>query len=504
MMDAGISLALASKLRKIFENEERFLTFPIGLGYTYKSLAFMDESAGLTPQEQLNFKGNFARQFNLVPDDSVQYLPDPGRLLWNDVREIIHTAQFAASALSPEEEKKLDEAKKYLQTEISSNGESTVGYSRALAEYYQYRKIYNEAKEAYLNEKLSVEFASGPGSEELITAWQTGREAELKAMVGKAEQDWLMLGHRLEVEEKQIIIKNLEPRKYLETYRQDYLSDIDVCELADLNGEGVGFYTTFFSPNDAFKKSLPWPTISLTKEELKKLVNEASPDLKAMLGGDNNWEGIESIYLEYNNVVIMRPWFRPDFFYARHWNLPTGDLVSNGKIPCSGKIPAYVTSMLVARNMTIIKKKTADVKANHLAILNRVPLQKLKFDKPTVRVGTRLFPMPEFLPKPVRPRETRRLNLNPALMRRVPVVGSPALAVRGTKPKPILLRARFDGTTVTTLKPSMEHLRMNALYRKKGEPSLVTETYDFDGVSVLALVCKRIPKCPDPDPTLAW
>jgi hypothetical protein len=35
-------------------------------------------------------------------------------------------------------------------------------------------------------------------------------------------------------------------------------------------------------------------------------------------------------------------------------------------------------------------------------------------------------------------------------------------------------------------------------------PGLVTETFPFDGVFVLAYLCKRIPKAPNPDPTLKW
>ncbi|MBE0645505.1 MAG: hypothetical protein IH600_15595, partial [Bacteroidetes bacterium] len=37
----------------------------------------------------------------------------------------------------------------------------------------------------------------------------------------------------------------------------------------------------------------------------------------------------------------------------------------------------------------------------------------------------------------------------------------------------------------------------------KDTPS-ATETISPDGVCVLALVCKRIPKSPNPDPTLQW
>jgi len=507
-MDAEISLALAVKLRKIFEKKDRFLTFPIGLGYTYKSLAFMEDSAGLTPQEQLNFKGNFARQFNFIPDDSVRYMPDPGRLLWNDIRDVVSSAEFAESALSPKEEQKLDAARKYLQADVSFDGESAIGYSRALAEYYQYRKNYNEAHEAYLNEKLSVEFASGLGSEDLIDAWNAGREAELKAEAERAEQDWITLGHRFEVEDKLHTISTLSPRKYLESYRQDYMSDIDVCELADLNGEGVGFYSTFFSPLDAFKKSLPWPEISLTREELKNLVAEAPPDLKTLMGGDKINDKIESISLEYNNVVIMRPWFHPEFFSARHWKLSTDNLVSNGGIPRSGRIPAYVTSMLAVRNITVLKQQSAGMKTNKLAIFAHVPVHKLKVAKPTIRMGTRLRVMPATLPKPVRMSATLRPRINPALHRKLtsasPTARLTPTAASAVRLKPKFVTARFKGTTVTSLKPMRSHLAMNALFWKKDKPTLVTETYNLEGISILALVCKRVPKCPDPDPNLRW
>jgi hypothetical protein len=34
--------------------------------------------------------------------------------------------------------------------------------------------------------------------------------------------------------------------------------------------------------------------------------------------------------------------------------------------------------------------------------------------------------------------------------------------------------------------------------------ALATDTFGLDGVSVLALVCKRVPKSPDPDPAFTW
>ena len=47
-----------------------------GFGYSYKYLQFMQDpsSSGLTLQEQLNNKGDFAKLMNIVPEDSPIFL----------------------------------------------------------------------------------------------------------------------------------------------------------------------------------------------------------------------------------------------------------------------------------------------------------------------------------------------------------------------------------------------------------------------------------------------
>ena len=52
----AFSLALANKMQMIFEKEDKFLTYPLGVGFDYLYLSFMKEpsASGLTLQEQLN------------------------------------------------------------------------------------------------------------------------------------------------------------------------------------------------------------------------------------------------------------------------------------------------------------------------------------------------------------------------------------------------------------------------------------------------------------------
>lgn len=62
---------------------------------------------------------------------------------------------------------------------------------------------------------------------------------------------------------------------------------------------------------------------------------------------------------------------------------------------------------------------------------------------------------------------------------------------------------KYDGTTIKTPVVDIPPKRPPP---NTGNPpgDLVQETYHFDGVAVLAYVCKRIPKSPNPDKTLQW
>jgi len=94
---AEASLALAVKLKKIFEKEDKFLTFPTGLGFSYDYLEFMGDpyKTSLSAQEQLNYKGDFSRQMNFIPEDKPSFIPDSSRFLWDELEHILNDSIFA-------------------------------------------------------------------------------------------------------------------------------------------------------------------------------------------------------------------------------------------------------------------------------------------------------------------------------------------------------------------------------------------------------------------------
>jgi hypothetical protein len=523
-MESRISLALAAKLKMIFEKEDRFLTYPLGAGFTYKYLNFMKDPSvsGLTLQEQLNNKGDFARLLNIIPDDSARFSPDASRLLWKELKNVLNGSIFAVSALNEAENTLLEKAIDFLtDMQKQENAPEIPVNSTAVTKYYEYRKRYQDAESTYLSEKITVESTAGPEGEKLKQEWAAYREKQLLDLKNQAEEDWKNIGFKEQVEYYQSVRNSLETKKYLNLYRQAYLNEINVSEIPDLNGLGIGFFTTFFSPFDAFDTTLPWTTISLTKEEMNTLVQNAPAELKNIFDTGEETGDIESVSLEYNNVVVIRPWYKPEFFASRYWKLPDDTVVSDGNVPRNGKIPTYITSMIVVRNIKVTRKKTAGPKLLVLPIFSKIPIQTLK-------TGDTMKPIspiaPHIIEADVRPKTIRAAVIDrpvaPMVMRdhRTPPVKSSFFLSRMQPPSPHLtalpqeaalniqlheksryVNAKYIGTTIKT--------SILIIPPKPPAPpaqEVITETYNLDGVVVLAYVCKRVPKSPDPDITLQW
>ncbi len=539
-MESKISLALATKLKMIFEKEDKFLTFPLGIGFPYRYLNFMKDPSvsGLTLQEQLNNKGDFARLLNIIPDDGATFSADASRLLWDELKAVLKNSIFAVSGLSEAENRSLDQAIDFLtDLKTEEDGTAIPVNSVAVTKYYEYKTVYENAVNTYLNEKITVENSTGPEGDKLKQQWTAYREKELIDIKNRAEADWKNLGFKVEVENNQAIKNTLELRKYLDMYRQAYLDEINISEIPDLNGLGIGFCTTFFSPIDAFDTNLPWTKLTLTKEEIASLVQNASVELKGLFNASQGSDDIESCSLEYNNVVVIRPWYKPEFFASRYWKMSEDVVISDGNLPRKGKIPAYITSMVVVRNIKVTRKKKAGSDPLILQIFSITPIQTLKMSRTPVTIKSRLAsdvaPVRagvEIGPKTVSrfsvaeaaPRSFRTMTATTAIRDKPfsspsfkssllmsslkqpltqPVDPQATLNIK-LKEKKSYVSEKYIGMTIKT--PFSPILPTSVELSGASANDLITETYNMDGVAVLAFVCKRVPMSPDPDNTLAW
>lgn len=362
-----ISLALAVKLKALFEQpdkQDKFLSFPKGMAFTYDFLKFMlpPGKSGLSAVAQQNYKCEFARMLNMSFEDSPQFLPDTSSYLWESYETILRNSSFPQSTLTDQDEKQLLEATQFLSvTQSGPDGPVTVP-SPAYNDYIRYKTLFDKATQVYMDEKSSVEAATGPEGDELKKHWHEHREKQLLEFINQTDRDWMNFGHKMKVENYTAIKAALEQKKYVNLISSAYLRDLSQSDVPDLNANGLSTKLTFFSPHDIADKSVPWESIHLSKDEMLALSEKASPELKALFNDGEGDDNIEAVSLEYNSVFVARPWFRHEYFASRYWRLPDNfpdSVVSDGLVPCRGKVPVYVSSMIVGRNITITRKATA-------------------------------------------------------------------------------------------------------------------------------------------------
>lgn len=317
-MESRIALALAEKLRRIYEKDDTFLTYPLGVGFPNRSLGFMKDLSvsGLAATEQLIEKVAFARNLNIVPNDSPVFSADASELLWARTLTILGSAVFAQSGLTQDEEKRLAAAIDFLTDVVTLDGGVEVSVnSAALNRYYTFKMAYEAAEAQYLDEKITAETSTGPEGDALKTRWLTFREKQLKDAMQRALDDLNNLGLANQIRSAIQSRNELELRKYLNLYRAAYENEIDLAKIPDL-ATGNLVYSTFFSPYDIFDQQGAWSQLTLTRTELDALADGAAAPLKALFGAEQGVP-VDSVTLEYTNVAIVRPWFRPEFFASR-------------------------------------------------------------------------------------------------------------------------------------------------------------------------------------------
>lgn len=539
-MESRISLALANKLRMLFEQNDKFLTYPQGIAFDNRYLSFMKDlgASGLSALEQLNNKGDFARLLNFIAEDQPNYSPDSSRFLWSVYKEVLVNADHADSALTATEEAQLAAAIAYLTDESTDSGdEKILVHSAAVRKYYEFKTSYDTAEIAYLEEKITVESTTGPEGDRLRQTWAAYREKQLREARDRAMQDWQNLGFKLAVENNQAVQRLLEPRKYLNLDGQAYLNDLELSKMADTNGLAIDFCTTFFSPMDVFDATTPWTRITMTRAEIETLVASAPANLKALFPGGSAEDGLVSLSFEYNNVTVIRPWFHPEFLASRTWQSVDNSVVSDGKVPRSGKIPAFVTSMLVVRNVTITRKAASKGQPVVIPIVDKRSLKDMAFRKAPMIDPEKVRPSnPVLLERPdvlsrvnvpmadvragllkegavSRPGMTKSINKDMAskLQRPAPAVAKSsamvdhrasmldALAKLNPRKREHFIDQKYDGLTIKSPRYIVPPKQAEA-----APAGTVTEPYAFSGVAVLAFICKRVPKAPDPDMTLTW
>lgn len=511
------SIAIVGKLNDLYENNDVFLSFPLGkIAFSHQSLDFLKQksSTGASEIEKLNYRANFSRIVNMIPRDHVLFEMDASRFVWDEYQYALESANFAKSSLTTQEEKDLNEAIHFL-------GESKE--SSELKKYKFYRARFDVINRQYAQKKLSVELSTGVEGELLKKEWDTLLETELRDAKVRAEDEWINLGHKFKVEKYQSIRNSLEEKKYGNADK--YLSDFRSSEFLDTNGVGASIYSTLYGPQNAFDPNVVWTEVVITSSEIQSYVDKATEEVKNLFSGEvsSDLNNLDSITLEYNNVSVIRPWFNSWFFEMRNWRLPENDIMSDGNIPRNGRLPAFISSMIMIKNVRYKYKSTpAQIDSEILSILGKRPLInvvkeiKNNFPKFEIPLGGQRGPLPDPPPDWDLRIPGRAFGDFPSLAgERPPIItngnGGGDIPFLGGERPPIFTNGNGGGRIGEFNRPSErldsisqpEMLEVNNVLTEEEKAESVNYSFD-EAIYVIAFVCQRLPKSPNPNTNLTW
>ncbi|OME95789.1 hypothetical protein BK124_18980 [Paenibacillus amylolyticus] len=481
-----ISIAIAVKLSNLYSNQDEFLSFPLGkIAFSNKSIDFMrsDSLTGVTELEKLNYKADFSRIVNIIPQDNIYFDMDASRFVWDEYIRCLEFSNFAKSSLTKEEEDELNVAINFL-----GRNNPSLDYLR----YLQFKNVFDEADKTYSQAKLSVEFSTGQDSEILKKHWDSFLEKELREARGQAMNNWINLGKKNIIENYQAIRNTLELRKYDSAVK--YLDDVRISEFVDTNGLGASIYSTLYSPTNII--GTDWNRMTITPSEIKSYYEKASEQIKSLFTANdsNNLENLESITLEYNYISVIRPWLHSSFFSMRNWKLSDDTIVSDGNVPRNGKLPALINGLVLIKNISykyLNDEGEPNSGSTVLSILGERPLNdilkeiKTEIPKKEIPISGIKGPTDVGLFDPLPPIDHGEVTIRPI------DIGD-------------LLRIG-NGGIIGPFRPEAAVEDVNVLENDVVINSESSTEYTVnEGCFVIAAICQRLPKAPNPDPNLTW
>ena len=503
VIDAAAQLALMTKARLVFESPGTFLSFPVlsPLSYSPEQLTFTTDGE-LTAQDLAELS-EFARVTNVMPGGPIAPLAS-GDMLWDVYSDVLDTAERATGTMTVAEQAQYDAALAYLY-EPAAPGSVLRSDSAELRAYRQCRDAFIAAQETYTAAKLTATSSADPA----VTAqWEGIDEPRLRADVAARETAWTTTGHRDQVEaalQVELAMGARSPAHLWTQWQTAYLEVIDQTTDAS----GAGFATTGFAPSDVFSAG-NWPSLTLDAAEISALITQASPELTAGLGQGSGTSDLESISFEFRSVGLLRPWFRPAMFEATFWRLgPQGGELSDGQTPPAGRCPSYAAGLVFARNIMIKRhaQPPAQLDGAHwreLMMLRADQISPIETAGPGVVIRDHRTAAGE--PPPAASRATTdafaatRRTVAASLFAADAVLRDHRTAAgEGGVIRDHRLGGVLEGQVFTAAPPAAPpEVVIPPVVAPEPEEPPSTD------ITILAYICHRMPRCPNPGPGLHW
>jgi hypothetical protein len=200
-------------------------------------------------------------------------------------------------------------------------------------------------------------------------------------------------------------------------------------------------------------------------------------------------------------------------FDARFWQLPEGAIpLSDGMTPPRGTWPAYATALVFVRKIRLTMRDSGgDAPPQLMRALPALTAAQISF-RPQIVAQ----PQAAMATRPQVMMTDRAAALAPAisilsrqLFRGNSPVSQAAAPARQVAPaghaaNPVMIRRRFNNATFTALpqRPPVAPTPPTAPPAPAPAPPPVASP--GTDISILAFICRPLPKTPNPDPALSW
>lgn len=494
-MDAMAQLALMAKAKSVFESADSFLSFPVltPKSYAPDQMRFITAS---TPDEIHAF-WEFSTLTNALPQGTI-FQPSLDQLLWDVYGGILANAQIAQGSLTAQQTADLEAAEAFL-TEKAPDG--SLLDSPAVLAYKQYQQAWFAATQDYNNQKITASASTDPSA---LANWQQTGEPIARARVAAAENDWETKGLKAQVEQAQQTQETYmaqSPALQWGNWNASYIPDIDLPKDPTTN---ASFAPTVFSPYDITEGD--WPQFSINSAEIPNLISSAPQELKNIFDVTSPTSTIDSLTFEYCSVALSRTWCRSEVFSSRFWRFADPAVqLSDGNTPPAGEWPAYISAVVFARNIVVTTHSAGTVQTQ--------PLHTLPVFQPTSVHLAQPVHTP-VVAQPVRTPVTQPLRAPVTMIPRSPVFRSPTVTraqafstaetIVAERPATIAINPALRARLMASTFPRVAVQPAAIVAQVPTTPAPTPVAPANNQISILAFVCKRLPKCPNPDPSLQW
>jgi hypothetical protein len=480
-MDAAAQLALMAKAKLVFETPGNFLSFPALSPLTFKpaQLNFAAALGDLTVAAALE---DFSRAVNRCPGNPIASA-DQDDYLWDHVDAWLNAMSMAASQSSAGDQTAYDAARALLVVAGPAGLDTD---SPVLVAYKNCRDAVMNAQQALNAAQMTASAASDPAAQ---AAWTTTGAPPLQAALAAAQADWSTTGRKADVEAAQGTITRYEaqsPARQWANWRALYASPGDQLTNPASNAR---FTPSGFSPANIADQG--WTTLTLSAAEIASLSAGAPAALRALFGNVGA-SGIGAVSFEFRSAAVVRPWMTSDMFSAKFWKFGDGTQICDGATPPGGSWPAYVAAVIFIRNVQVTQAGTAV----------QTPVRQI------VLTPTHMPPPVMARPMPV---ATRPVMMRQPMMMQARVTAPPlTMAPHVQAAAPVFHPMPVAAMPPHQMAPAQPILRLTtATYPTP--PTIpttptppATPAQPDDTISILAFICRTLPKCPDPDPSLSW